>query len=224
MKILSIDWDYFFPDNTPYDWGAHESNWVFYEIVWSARCSAQNIITKADMLEEYIPNIPENFWSIVTNKPKIIVADSHCQIWNQLPRNSTVYNLDAHHDCGYHEKDHVDCSNWGQYGLLLDKIKKLKVFYPTWRRNSPESKPLFGPSSTDYGLPRKQKFDLIFVCRSSCWTPPWWDPTFDDFLSKSGLEIEKLDDLVKKHRNLPFEQALKLRDQFRVMQEQVLVQ
>jgi hypothetical protein len=26
MKILSIDWDWFYPDSMPYDWGHNEEN------------------------------------------------------------------------------------------------------------------------------------------------------------------------------------------------------
>ena len=71
------------------------------------------------------------------------------------------------------------------------------LYYPTWRRDYHEFKPLKQPTSINYNLPTTQDYDIIFICRSSCWTPPWFDNEFQEFIQSSNssiinLESEKL--------------------------------
>ena len=84
MKILSIDWDYFFPDSSPYDWGHNES--MFYlEAIWPMRLASVNMWTGQEAFSEYVPTIPRNFWKrVVKNKPEIYYAESHASIAGML--------------------------------------------------------------------------------------------------------------------------------------------
>jgi len=214
MRILSIDWDYFFPDINNYDWCANEENSLFYEAIWFCRCYSHNLVTKKEALFEYIPTIPENFWSIVKNRPKLYLADSHSQIWHLISQLSgcIVDSFDAHHDYGYKNKpDVVDCSNWGQHGLRLCDISELNLYYPGWREKYKESKGIIGPTNTHYGLPGPNNYDAVFVCRSSCWTPPWHDVSFKRFISRSNLDNNLMDQKVWNRRSLTMREAKKIR-------------
>ena len=46
MNILSIDWDYFFPDNVAFDWSMDDKKFIFYEIIWPIRWSNMHLETK----------------------------------------------------------------------------------------------------------------------------------------------------------------------------------
>ena len=41
MNIITIDWDYFFPDADAFDWGHSELNSIFYEMAWLTRPSGR---------------------------------------------------------------------------------------------------------------------------------------------------------------------------------------
>lgn len=191
MKILSIDWDYFFPDASGYDWGANEEQAVFYEAIWSLRISAVNLLTKEKAFDVFRPSIPEGFWKIVTNEPTIYVTDSHSDIYQllQLEKHNEIYNIDAHHDCGYdwyslYVEGNLNCGNWGFIGHQEKLIKKFHQYYPLWRINNPEGPSAFELTTINYGLPAPQEYDQVFICRSSCWTPPWSDTQFSSFVDK----------------------------------------
>jgi len=179
---------------------------------------SRNLISGESALDEYKPNIPKNFWEIVTNKPKIIVADSHLKIWDHLTQTNIV-NIDAHHDCGYQSRKVVDCSNWGQWGVLTGKINKFRQIYPSWRKNSKDTRWLLKPNSIRYSLPKPNSYKLIFICRSSCWTPPWYDEAFDEFVNSSNLEIEKIDPILDIDRSIDLKQAKSMRDQMEMALE-----
>ena len=76
-NILSIDWDYFFPTTDNYDWGANEEYTLYLETIWVTRCADKNYVTKKNVLDEYKPKVPKDFWSIVLNDPSIYVGESH---------------------------------------------------------------------------------------------------------------------------------------------------
>jgi len=210
--ILSIDWDYFYPDSSLYDWGANEENSTFFEIIWQFRTTDMNLLTRKSMLDEYHPTIPTNFWSIIKNKPNLYVADSHSDIWPFL-NDSIVYNLDAHHDCGYSPTKNINCGNWAHHGLSQNKICQLHLFYPTWRKNSSELSPLSSPTSINYQLPKSLDYDTVFICRSSCWTPPWYDYTFQQFITSSGLNHHTPDNIWKCRQPDSISKASSLRDE-----------
>lgn len=200
LDILSIDWSYFFPNTNGFDWSADEDNPIFYEDIWKKRCGDINTISKKKVLDMYKPSIPRNFWSIVTNKPKIYVADSHSFIWHFIKDGSTIWNIDAHHDCGYSGiSENIHCGNWALSGLLSRMIYEYNVIYPKWREKAPEKKPS-RDISISYKLPMPQEYDVIFVCRSSCWTPPWFDLRFRKFILSSGMEYEIISDSAWKLR------------------------
>lgn len=202
MKILSIDWDYFWPSTSVYDWG-HKESMFFIEMIWPMRCGNCNLYTRQPMLDVFKPTIPEDFWEIVTNKPIVYVAESHSSIWNLLRNDCEVVNLDAHHDCGYRqEKDtgNIFCDDWGYWGKVTGKIKHMTTIYPKWRMKDKEGYYEEEPDEVAYELPQPCKYDKIFICRSGSWTAPWYDIEFSKFI-RQLKEPKFMDDTVQRNRS-----------------------
>lgn len=224
MRILSIDWDYFFPSSDYYDWGANEEMPIFFESIWPLRCNSKNLKTKVSMLDEYVPTIPRNFWKIVQDKPILYIAESHKLLYDFLKfyKSSIVYNLDAHHDCGYGYDKEVNCGNWGKFALDKKLIKEFFQIYPEWRKQKPEGNldQVSSQIHISYELPEPMQYDTIFVCRSGCWTPPWFDQLFFNFINtfNNADVIHHLDKLSKYKRAMTIEEARSYKEQ----QEQII--
>lgn len=217
LRILSIDWDYFFPDSQPYDMGHSENHsMILANVLWHNRTAAHNLITQEPLLETYIPTIPTKFWDIITNKPIVTVAESHLRIWELIQKKFAcqVTSLDAHHDCGYKKlQDYVDCSNWAAWGLEFKYIGRLDLHYPAWRRAAGEGRRQAKPTSVSYKLPAPAPYDHIFICRSGAWTPPWFDQTFLNFVRVPNTPTF-LDDMIPR---MSMEDALKARKENQAM-------
>jgi hypothetical protein len=179
IKVLSVDWDWFFPDPTWYDWGSHEDRELFYELIWVTRTNTKDRNGKNNACEIFNPDpeVIKTFWNKVV-KPRpmhICVTESHRDIYGLLRelRGIELINLDAHHDYGYQQTKVLDCSNWAYHGVKKKIISKYKLYYPEWRKGHEEE----GSKKCEvhYGLPPKSEYDVVFICRSPSWTPPWAD-------------------------------------------------
>lgn len=209
FRVLSVDWDFFFPNTSEYDWGHSELNPIYLETVWAVRASSVSYIQNKLgnppglkwALDEMNPNIPlmQRFWLRTVRKAStLVITDSHSELWRVIKtfrmRNILVDNYDAHHDLGYDEitdspletlggsLSDPDCGNWALNLIKRQVIGKYSITYPTWRKTDPEHnledirKALPIKISVKYGLPRTQKdYDVVFICRSSAWTPSWAD-------------------------------------------------
>ena len=202
MKILSIDWDYFFPDPSNYDWGLNEGSTeimksVYDHIIWSHRWNNIKVFGKNKgshkALDYYKPDLEKlkDFWEkIIIGEPKrIIIADSHLELYyiiNDLSSMGAdikeVVNIDAHHDYGYEQLLEVDCGNWAYF--ITDIVEDYYLYYPEWRIQREEECINSLEGIIYYGLPKPDNYDLIFLCRSSGWTPPWSDNVFLYFIKK----------------------------------------
>jgi len=219
LKILSIDWDYFFPDSFPYDWG-HREVVFFLEGIWPIRLTNHNTITGEEAFSEYTPTIPRNFWKrVVKGEPLIYVAESHASILAIPFQSAIVTNLDAHHDCGYGHSTSLECGNWAH--IAGSRIKEFHQVYPSWRKIGSEGPPQRKPDSIINGLPELDYYDLVFVCRSGCWTPPWYDNKFQAFLRQSGNEPQFMDQFAGKNRSPSMAKAkvlkLQMDEQFKLL-------
>jgi hypothetical protein len=203
MRILSIDWDYFFPDDTVYDWG-HQESPFFINMLWNFRTNTRAPNGKL-MLDTHVPTIPKNFWKkVLTNKPGLFVAESHCDIWHMIENllhdgPVEIVNLDAHHDCGYAkitgkvpDTFSISCGSWGYWGLRTYRISLFFQHYPAWRKDRAEGFPGRRPSSISYDLPEPADYDAVFLCRSGAWTPPWHDDQFQRLIKSSRLEPSRV--------------------------------
>lgn len=214
MRILSIDWDYFFPCDEGYDWG-HQESPFFIDTLWNFRVGNKTHDGKL-ILDVHTPTAPENFWpKILTNKPRLIVAESHCEIWNTLDMLRVfgpieVVNLDAHHDCGYKKYPRktpdtfsLDCGDWAFWGLRTHRISAFHQHYPAWRKARPEGRPAARPTSVSFELPAADSYNAAFICRSGAWTPPWYDDQLTGLIKASRLKTSR----VLAPRGLTLQQA-----------------
>jgi hypothetical protein len=241
VKILSIDWDYFFSDQSNFDWSMNENNFLYYDFIWSTRAGAWHMVTKEKALDVMVANqeVLKGFWDkVCPHRPlSFIVAESHLMLFHYLKamnlRNCSITNFDAHHDCGYHKniKD-IHCGNWVYHGIKKKYIGDYKLIYPEWRVKSPEPTPTFGAFTFgNLASVKPEEYDIVFVCRSSCWTPSWCDDEWLKFINaRPCLERLVLPQPFKEEswlltpRKLNMEEAKKAAEQqdeiFRQMREQ----
>lgn len=196
-KVLSVDWDFAFPDLFPYDWSFKEAPF-FINGLWHLRAGNRNLKTKEIAIEAVRPDesLITGFWPKIINTHKhvpwmIVISETHLDIIHLLKMYHCcdVLNIDAHHDLGYDESlEHniVDCSNWAAYALGLGLINNYRLRYPCWRREHPEGCPESVKEivkMAEYGLPKFfREIDIVFVCRSGAWTPPWSDDKWIEFI------------------------------------------
>lgn len=159
MKLLVVDWDFFFPDPnlmpfpedeeerveraltvlSLYDWGHSEHMLFMSQGVWAHRASAfmHRGVELPQMNEQ-----KDYFWSRFRIKPRaqLFFADSNMHAANQrVSRNvDEVWLYDAHHDSGYKadsfqtvfETQKVTCEDW-MVGYKLFGAE-LHYRYPQW--------------------------------------------------------------------------------------------
>lgn len=224
MRLLVVDWDFFFPNNETgyhedlgpwplYDWSHKES--PFYEtIIWDTRAFGFHYNNMV------LPRCSgyENFWSRFkfSKHAQLFYADSNA--FAAIPRVQKsikhVTLLDAHHDSGYARdiwealaEGSFSCEDW-MY-VYYDAVREM--FYPAWKHEGlvVEKQPMFDTArSIDDGRDFPEPYDRVFVCRSPAWVPPWCDDQFDEFLKLAPLSRKIcLQDLVK--RNFSLEENLK---------------
>lgn len=193
MNILSVDWDYFFPDLSEYDWGANEDINYYYEMIWPVRYHDIGIISKERACDNVNPSGHKDFWQkILTNSDikRIVITDSHKDIEILLCNGyNSIWNFDQHHDMD-DRVFNLTCANW--VTALKVPLKKYHLVYPWWRASTlikdiPQL--YFGPGPKVLEkirpLPNPPpNFDTIFLCRSSCWTPPWSDNEWIKFIDQ----------------------------------------
>lgn len=216
-RLLSIDWDFFFPlpaDDSRewnfYDWGASETILMqLYAVdLWPIRASA---FLRGGLPLPKTSGVEQGFWDRFEFSPdcKLYVADSHLQIMmasRQAFRNlpTLVRNYDAHHDLGYGDsfdlkmlakRGTMTCADWGAWfamgGVQIDTV------YPAWRQGCPETRPDAQPYRLpptfrlDAGERSETVWDAVFVCRSSAWSPSWLDVDFTAFLDACPVSKRK---------------------------------
>jgi hypothetical protein len=227
MKILSIDFDMFFPVDTTgpdwqlYDWGHSESHGKqLLELLWVIRAAAfmedkgslpGTILTDGGM--------EEKFWGgfQFSPKAKLYLMDSHRFAVHPLLKGkavSEVWNLDAHHDMGYSQQDTqqimtegvVHCGDWlAAYKEIAGA--KVHVRYPYWAAKKMElESPMVEPYSRNFldfeeGPEPYPVFDAVFFARSPHWTPTLIDYQYWDMVEacplKNPIYLEEME-----HREL----------------------
>ena len=209
MRLLSVDWDYFVPSidhefveseqgaPIPYALGSGE---IFPDALldglWDSRAAALLAGGQA------LPGTSGDetaFWGRFQfdSSARLYFADSHAQAAHAVVCTGVteVWNFDAHHDCGYEgawddplRLGWVGCANW-MCAYALGGAS-LHVRYPSWRLDAQrrEVAPLCRVErAIDDGSTVPLSFDLVFVARSSAWTPPWLDGHYDAFLAAAPV-------------------------------------
>lgn len=213
MKLLVVDWDYFFPNpmaaggDPPEDWGLydwqHRENPFMSQEIWSIRGAGFLFHDRElPVVKDY-----QGFWDRFTfrDDAMVLYGDSnlHGMSLNPYPIVEDAVEgepwekvtlFDAHHDCGYGgtyeewvENDTVTCENW----MLChyQKGSKLEVIHPPWRVQVEgiEPEPVVPVERRiDTGGPVDDVFDAVYICRSGAWVPSWCDDQFTAFVDELG--------------------------------------
>lgn len=223
MRLLSVDWDYFFPRPDEihvgdpgdqwqlYDWGHRETE--FHRgLVWGSRATGflLNNLPLPGLSGEQ-----DNFWQRFRFSPRAtcFVADSHSQMGNnRVCRYVTeIHSYDAHHDCGYAPAGRLElaskeppkywtCDNWGQIHTLCGT--PVHIHYPRWKLDALEIErsAIVEPASRqiDDVQPMSEPFDRLLIVRSGAWVPPWLDANWERFIAacpiKRKVRLQPVDD------------------------------
>jgi len=231
--VLSVDWDYFFPDTAVYDWGHAETNPLFFDMVWQTRPGAHDVLKPNNpvAIDAMWPSGHQPFWNgiVARGAKKLLLAESHSSILDFVGerKNLIIHNVDAHHDLGYGKGDDgtrmPDCGNWGATLIQRGQVAEYHQHWPTWRKDAPETKPAFSQATFDFDPPTGLKPDLVFVCRSSCWCPPWADHDWMGFIGGAMLHCRRAKALavqyVMEPRKLDEKAAREIASQMRSLQD-----
>ena len=192
--LLTIDWDFFVPEDRALDMGHKEAPFFINEM-WAIRTLSNpdlKSILKTNSLEK-------SFWSWIKSKgfqfsldTPVTVTESHLHAIN-IPADK-IYSFDAHSDLGYHIEFNnlkqllaayqtLDCGNWLGYQALKGADVTV-VWSPNTNEDHnhfekilewiPNAKILHQASLDTEPRP----IDHIHLCRSGAWTPPWLDKKF----------------------------------------------
>lgn len=236
LNALVVDWDFFFPDDPAWEWATGESPFLINDI-WPIR--AANFMVRGGQLPE-VNQEWNGFWKrfSFTFGAKLYIGDSNSLAFyailmelNRLDRVG-VFSYDAHHDCGYQGRNsaeviglrggRVSCEDWmiplGQAGVTKSgRVPNLHVVYPDWKTEAlaMEPTPFFPLLDRRFdkeirGGYHPPTYDMVFLCRSGAWVPPWEDEKFFRLVDDASkyLEVVNMDDVTM--RRFDRDQALEL--------------
>jgi len=181
--LLTIDWDYFVPENPEFDLGHAEAP-IFLDMMWRGRFGLLDHI-RANGAEK-------GFWdslgASLNGAGPTYVSDSHMYAYSLLSGIDHVLLVDAHHDCWQEDSLGIDqgegkiyCHNWLRVWLSKGKQRRVTWVRPEWSKGGFEvPKDLKRRISVADKV--EGKIDRVHVCRSGCWTPPWLDGQFIEFV------------------------------------------
>lgn len=206
MNVLSIDWDYFidctqdeicflFPDGGNENIGIQLSNQIW--AMHYAKSSYSNFSRVNRELKDIGINKESLNFVLLTilNNSKshtcIQLSESHTTIYDLILETYTrtgekvdIYNIDHHSDT-YNLGSELNCGNWVNY---LDTLNCINNY--TWIQNVNTKETLNQRdfehcnvnTTTDLTiLDNIPHWDIIFICKSSIWTPPHLDNEFRIF-------------------------------------------
>lgn len=190
--FLSIDWDYFCKEETSWDLG-HLEMPLYLDAAWIARY----------VLMEYYRTTGEelHFWDwlfseVKVNKDRLYVTESHSFGALIAPELlGSVYLVDAHHDSwdlNGRDSRYIFCDTWLRQLLEREnnKLTEATWVYPSWIGDIETEDGHMNRIRRVEGFPFKIKesgVDCVHICRSGCWTPPWLDSQFIEFVNRGGF-------------------------------------
>lgn len=200
-KVLSIDWDYLIDATTKErmtmfpDGGSEALPVMLQDIVWSSRYGENEKLEKIKVDTKALELLKEFILKTCSKSTFCTVYDSHkyCfdEILSRLHYNQPieVVNVDYHHDL--YENDflnEIDCGNWVNGLFYTNLYRNLRAEDKYHWIHRDDSDMLSEPkrcveTSTIEGLSTLEgiQFDLLFICRSSVWSPPHLDKEFIEF-------------------------------------------
>jgi hypothetical protein len=210
--LVTVDWDFFVPENPNWDMG-HEENLLFLNFMWKTRAGLFDMI-KTTGLEK-------GFWERTGLKAKAgdytYVSDSHLFAYGLLKGIDNVVLVDAHHDCWKEGGKNVYCHNWLR--LWLEKNKKNRATWvcPEWAAGNFTLPADMDRVTVVHEMPDVSKMNVrdVHICRSGCWTAPWLDKQFIEFVEDRGgwevpLQVDAWNPLKERWSQKDFQE---MRDQ-----------
>ena len=194
--LLTVDWDAFIPEPLEAD-RQHQESLLHRNVLWQigSRDWLRGVMELSDFAD------PPRFWShvaIPSDSPRYI-SDSHlvgAEICRDHRINKVVI-VDQHHDLWpWHTDDpNVHCGNWLTAAIAMFGIQEVVWYAPEFSHCIPEEGEDFcgewlEEHGTTLSIKSMEEFEalqheptVVHVCRSSCWTPPWLDHKFREFVS-----------------------------------------
>lgn len=212
LKVLSIDWDYLvnatleqrllmFPDCC-----SETMPTVVQDLVWSFRYHEEEELERIEVDYKAL-NLIKKFIHKTCNKHTFaVVYDSHkfCfdEVMNRVQENQPIeiINVDFHHDMyGNNLLEEVDCGNWVNclFEGLYRRCQETDKYYWVAREDSDvysEYKEYLQMTSVKE-LSSFDDFecDLLFICRSSVWSPPHLDDKFTKLYTWIDKNVTKVE-------------------------------
>jgi len=210
VNVLSVDFDYFIPDLSDFDWGADETRAFFFEHIWALRAGNHGICTGKRAVDVLHADngLLNAFWTGFEDAFKkarkrvirdgICICESHRNIVDFMDslalKNVAVWNFDQHHDVQYQNKQ-LDCGNWVYHLAKRGTLIEYNLIYPPWRKKNFEQgktgdeliKDLQSILGNHVKIniymeqPEIPAFNYVFLCRSPQWVPSWCDMSWNMF-------------------------------------------
>lgn len=206
FRVLSIDWDYFveasheercflFPDGGQESIGHLVSN-----MIWSHRFASARVFKEKGKIPRSLDDLPlkndfgvlERIINYQDSSTRVYIAESHATAYYLIKDlsssdNIEIYNIDFHHDM-YKIKgsEELNCGNWICH--VQRDFPNLKTFWVKDEHSEMkggEDIPLLTIEDLKY-----KKFDFIFLCKSSVWSPIHLDTYFLDLVHNIHNKFE----------------------------------
>ena len=215
--LLTVDWDAFVAEKTEWDLG-HWESLLYLKFLWMSRMWLYDQIKTSGKEKDFWKKVPPG--SGVT-----WVSDSHLFAFHLSHGVNRIVLVDGHHDCWppSSSKKLIECHNWLRAWLQSGKKRMVTWVRPDWSAGVMEVPDDLKDRFEIVGLDDKLELGDVWnvhVCRSGCWTPPWLDKAFIDFVGCRGYPVARLQsgdwDPMKPRWNAKAErQALLFRDKIK---------
>jgi hypothetical protein len=190
MKVaLSIDTDFFTRENPMWDFSHNETALYMNDMLWDIRYSQINLHKETSL--RYVDLRPELLFETLIRKgftflkTKVGSGWSHKDAYRFFRKYDFdfVVNIDAHHDCGYHNFEEVACDNWIHF------LKKAKPslsgvwIYPKWLSDKDiNGNPIEGFINQPFNNINKFAGEVVvvYIAQSPAWVPPHHDNIYKE--------------------------------------------
>jgi hypothetical protein len=208
---LSIDWDFWSPEDLAWDWGHGEGGQtgaLFIADIWSIRyLGTRSAGEYVDLHEatshsladfepqELLPELHRRGLRFA-KRGALGYANSHVAALGFLTRGRApdlLLHIDAHHDCygreNMGELSSPHCGNWLQH-YMVRTLGKVPVVWlaPHWQSGGHMQAGWTAPTYAQHrwadwpGLDQPHRVRNVFVCQSAEWVPPHHDEAFGNFV------------------------------------------
>lgn len=171
INLLSVDWDYFFPNFNEFDWLEISDPYLIYDLIWPIRYATKAIGRNIIARDYYNPVwFYEHFWKyLIKTSPKSIFIFDHPEdinvVLETFLEEINIVSFDQH-------------DNGLEKIIDIDKIVEYNLIFPRWDCKDFQVKgKLLLEFKREYPV-----FDAIFVYRNPKYTSSWNDGKWINFI------------------------------------------